>query len=71
MKGASLPGIRMVLKVNIWNQETRKVVYNQDVVFRELKYVTKHDVLPMEPQKDIVCVEGGRIRLYSRTRIKR
>jgi hypothetical protein len=26
---------------NIWNLETKKVVYSQDVVFREMKYVVK------------------------------
>ena len=34
----------------LWNSETRKVVYNQDVVFRELKYVVKHVVLAKEPK---------------------
>ena len=31
--------------------ETRKVVYSQDVVFREVKYVIKHEFLPKEPEK--------------------
>ena len=35
----------------LWNLETRKVVYNRDVVFREVKYVIKHEVLPNEPEK--------------------
>ena len=35
----------------IWNPEKRKVVYNQDVVFREVKYVVTHEVLPKEPEK--------------------
>jgi len=26
-------------------------LYNQDVVFREVKYVIKHEVLPKEPKK--------------------
>jgi len=30
----------------LWNQETRRVVYSPDVVFREVKYVIKHEVLP-------------------------
>eukprot|EP00253_Pinus_taeda_P032660 PITA_32660 len=30
---------------------TRKVVYNQDVVFREVKDVIKHEVQPKEPKK--------------------
>ena len=32
----------------IWNPETRKVVYNIDVVFREVKDVIKHEFLPKE-----------------------
>ena len=35
----------------LWNPETRKVVYIRDVVFREVKYVVKHEVLPKEPEK--------------------
>ena len=35
----------------LWNTETRKVVYNQDVVFREVKDVVTHEVLPKEPVK--------------------
>ena len=33
------------------NSVTRKVVYNQDVVFREVKDVIKHEVQPKEPEK--------------------
>jgi len=36
---------------NLWNPVTRKVVYNQDVVFREVKNVIKHEVQPKEPKK--------------------
>ena len=35
----------------IWNPETRKVVYIQDVVFREVKFIVKHEVLPKELEK--------------------
>eukprot|EP00253_Pinus_taeda_P014659 PITA_14659 len=35
----------------IWNPVTRKVVYNPDVVFKEVKYVIKHEVQPKEPEK--------------------
>jgi len=31
---------------NIWNLETKKVVYNRDVVFSEMKDVVKKEVLP-------------------------
>ena len=34
-----------------WNPETRNVVYSRDVVFREVKDVVKHEVLPEEPKK--------------------
>ena len=36
---------------NIWNPETRKVVYSRDVVFRVVKDVVTHEVLPKEPEK--------------------
>eukprot|EP00253_Pinus_taeda_P021890 PITA_21890 len=35
----------------LWNRVTWKVVYNQDVVFREVKDVIKHEVQPKEPEK--------------------
>ena len=35
----------------LWNPETRKVVYNRDVVFREVKDVVKHEIIPKEPKK--------------------
>ena len=35
----------------LWNPEIRKVVYNLDVVFREVKDVVKHEFLPKEPEK--------------------
>jgi hypothetical protein len=37
----------------LWNPETKKVVYSRDVVFREMKDVVKHEVLPSkeEPEK--------------------
>eukprot|EP00253_Pinus_taeda_P032839 PITA_32839 len=35
----------------LWNLVTRKVVYNRDVVFREVKDVIKHEVQPKEPEK--------------------
>eukprot|EP00253_Pinus_taeda_P018317 PITA_18317 len=34
----------------LWNQVTRKVVYSQDVVFKEVKDVIKHEVQPKEPE---------------------
>jgi hypothetical protein len=37
----------------LWNPETKKVVYSRDVVFREMKDVVKQEVLPSkeEPEK--------------------
>ena len=35
----------------LWNPVIRKVVYSQDVVFREVKAVIKHEVQPREPKK--------------------
>eukprot|EP00253_Pinus_taeda_P020668 PITA_20668 len=35
----------------LWNQVTKKVVYNRDVVFREVKDVIKHEVLSKELEK--------------------
>ena len=35
----------------LWNPVTRKVVYSQDVVFREVKDVIKHEVLTKETEK--------------------
>lgn len=29
-----------------WNPKTKKFVYSRDVVFIEIKYVFKHEVLP-------------------------
>jgi hypothetical protein len=34
----------------IWNPETKKVVYSQDVVFREMKDVVKQEVLPSKEE---------------------
>lgn len=35
----------------LWNPVTRKVVYNQDVVLREVKSIIKHEVQKREHQK--------------------
>jgi hypothetical protein len=37
----------------IWNPDTKKTIYNQDVVFREVKDVSKQEFLPRpeEPEK--------------------
>ena len=34
----------------LWNPETKKVVYNRDVVFREMKDVVKQEVLPSKEE---------------------
>ena len=35
----------------LWILETRKVVYNRDVVLREVEDIVKHEVLPKELEK--------------------
>ena len=35
----------------LWNPVIRKVVYNRDVVFREVKYVNKHEFQQKKPKK--------------------
>jgi hypothetical protein len=35
---------------NIWNSETKKVVYIQDVVFREMNNFVKQEVLPSKEE---------------------
>jgi len=35
----------------LWNPVTRKVLYSRDMVFKEVKYVIKHEVQPKEPKK--------------------
>lgn len=35
----------------LWNPKTRKVMYSQDVVFKEVRDVIKHEVQPKEPEK--------------------
>jgi hypothetical protein len=32
----------------LWKLETKKTVYSQNVVFREIKYVPKHEFLPRQ-----------------------
>jgi hypothetical protein len=41
----------------LWNQETKKVVYSQDVVFREIKDVVKKEVLLKEEEPDKIEFE--------------
>eukprot|EP00253_Pinus_taeda_P020122 PITA_20122 len=51
-KKPSLSHLRDGLKdYKIWNPVTWKVVYNRDVVFREIKGFIKHEVQPKEPEK--------------------
>ena len=33
---------------NLWNLETKKIVYSRDVVFREVKDVSKQEFLPRQ-----------------------
>eukprot|EP00253_Pinus_taeda_P023868 PITA_23868 len=45
------PSLSHLRGYKLWNPVTRKVVYNQDVVLREVKDVIKHEVQPKEPEK--------------------
>jgi hypothetical protein len=38
---------------NLWNPDTKKIVYSRDVVFREVKDISKQEFLPRpeEPEK--------------------
>jgi hypothetical protein len=41
----------------LWNPENKKVVYSRDVVFREIKYVFKQEVLPREEELEKIEFE--------------
>jgi hypothetical protein len=41
----------------LWNPETKKVVYRQDVVFIEIKDVVKHEVLPRKEELEKIEFE--------------
>jgi hypothetical protein len=41
----------------LWNSETKKVVYSRDVVFREIKDVVKHEVLPTNEELEKIEFE--------------
>jgi hypothetical protein len=41
----------------LWNPETKKVVYSRDVVFREIKDVSKHEFLPMQDEPEKIELE--------------
>eukprot|EP00253_Pinus_taeda_P003515 PITA_03515 len=45
------PSLSHLRGYKLWNPTTRKVVYSRYVVFREMKYVIKHEVQPKEPEK--------------------
>eukprot|EP00253_Pinus_taeda_P033728 PITA_33728 len=55
----TLPGVlhiptlakNLISGYKLWNLPIRKVVYNRDVVFREVKDVIIHEVQPKEPEK--------------------
>jgi len=57
-------GYKDGLKVyKLWNLVTRKVVYNRDVVFIEVKDVIKHEIQPKELEK--IVFELKEEELYS------
>jgi hypothetical protein len=41
----------------LWNPETKKTVYSQDVVFREVKYVSKQEFLPAQDKLEKIELE--------------
>jgi hypothetical protein len=41
----------------IWNPETKKIVYSRDVVFREVKDVSKQEFLPMQDKPEKIELE--------------
>jgi hypothetical protein len=41
----------------IWNLETKNTVYNRDVVFREVKDVSKHEFLPTQDEPEKIELE--------------
>jgi hypothetical protein len=41
----------------IWNLETKKTVYSRDVVFREVKDVSKHEFLPRQDEPDKIEID--------------
>eukprot|EP00253_Pinus_taeda_P005087 PITA_05087 len=45
------PSLSHLRGYKLWNPVTRKVVYNRDVVFRDVKDVIKHEVQPKELEK--------------------
>jgi hypothetical protein len=42
---------------NLWNLETNKVMYIRDVIFREMKDVVKHEVLPSKEELDKIVFD--------------
>jgi hypothetical protein len=51
---------------NLWNPKTEKAVYSQDVVFREIKDVLKHEVLQKEEEHEKIEFELKENESYSR-----
>ena len=41
----------------LWNPETKKIVYSQDVVFREVKDVSKQEFLPTQDEPEKIELE--------------
>ena len=42
---------------NLWNYVTKKIFYNRDVVFREVKEVPRHEVNPKEKELEKIGFE--------------
>ena len=41
----------------LWNPETKKIVYIRDVIFREVKDVSKHEFLPTQDELEKTDLE--------------
>jgi hypothetical protein len=41
----------------IWSPDTKKTVYSRDVVFREVKDVSKHEFLPRQDEPEKIELE--------------
>ena len=41
----------------LWNLKTKKIVYSRDVVFREVKYVSKQEFPPTQDEPEKIELE--------------
>jgi hypothetical protein len=72
MKSVSLLVIKMVKGYKIWNPETKKIVYSRDVVFREVKDVSKQEFPPTqdEPKKIELELDDAKSESYEEEEVE-